>query len=169
MKTSDLDSMEFKRDDHGRHLVKSGGKWITYGRVLSWCCVMGHFRKYGEWTVQETCSSAACRGTVRARISGPRGTVEAWNQHDVYFIPKGVKFSKLPYPECYAEDERNGIVWWKEPGIYDEGTEWVSDRGTFGFYREGKRLAEWERDRFAECVGKACAMAGLQESIWSLM
>lgn len=154
MRTSDLDSMEFKRDEYGRSVVKSAGKWMPYGRVVSWCRSMGRFRKYGEWTVQDTCSSAACRGTVRARISGPRGTVEAWNGNEVFFMPKGVKSSKAPWPDCLAEDESNGIVWWPELPFDADAYE---GRSKYGQY------AIAARDHFAECVDCACAMAGLQE------
>lgn len=147
MKTSDLDAMDFKLDEWGRDVVNDGGKWTPYGRVLAWCRFMGRFRKYGDWTVQETCSSAACRGTVRARLSGPRGTVEAWNCREVLYVPKGVKPSKAPWPECRDEDEANGVVWWKELP-----------------WRRGQPVSE-VNDHFARCVDEACAMAGIQEAM----
>ena len=159
MRTSDLDAMEF-RDSFHEHRYKRAGEsdsaWRPYGRVLRWCRYMGRFRRFGEWTVQETCASAACRGTVRARISGPRGTVEAWNGMEVFFVPKGVKFSKAPYPECHAEDERNGIVWWPELPF---------DAGAYGGRSKYGQYAIAAREHFAECVGKACAMAGIHEAM----
>ena len=152
MRTSDLDAMEFKRDPMRGSVVKSGGKWQPYGRELAWCRRMGRFRGYGEWTVQETCVSAACRGTVRARLSGPRGTVEAWNGNEVFFVPKGVKPSKAPYPECKDEDERNGIVWWPELPFDASAYE--------GRSKYGQHAAK-VRDHFADCIAKACEMAGI--------
>jgi len=154
MNTSELDEMEFREHREYRRIGETDNAWRPYGRVLEWCRCMGRFRKYGEWTVQETCSSAACRGTVRARISGPRGTVEAWNGMDVFYIPKGVKFSKAPYPENHAEDERNGIVWWPELP-FDESA--YEGRSKYGQH------ARAVLDHFTECVGEACAMAGIQE------
>ena len=159
MRTGDLDSMQFRDERHVHEYRRVGepdSAWKPYGRVLEWCRFMGRFRKYGEWTVQETCASAACVGTVRARISGPRGTVEAWNGFDVFFVPKGVKFSKAKYPECYAEDEANGIVLWPELKFDADAYE---GRSKYGQY------AIAAREHFAECVGEACAMAGIQEAM----
>lgn len=153
MNTRDLDNIEFRDEfmNHRfRHVGESDSAWSPYGRVLAWCRYMGPFRKYGEWTVQETNSAAACRGTVRARLSGPKGTVEAWNQHDVFFVPKGVKFSKAGWPECKAEDERNGIVFWQEPPF------------------EGGRYSDHAvevRRHFEDAIAEACAMAGIQERL----
>lgn len=159
MRTSDLDAMEF-RDSFHEHRIRRAGEtdsaWRPYGRVLSWCRFMGHYSKYGEWTVQETCASAACRGTVRARISGPRGTVEAWNGFEVFYIPKGVKPSKAPWPECRDEDGRNGIVWWPELP-FDAGA--YEGRSKYGQY------AIAASEHFADCVERACAMAGVQEAM----
>lgn len=154
MRTSELDSLQFRDHREFRHVGESESSWRPYGRVLAWCRYMGRFRRYGEWAVQETCSSAACRGTVRARISGPRGTVEAWSGMEAFFVPKGVKFSKKTWPECRDEDERNGIVWWPE---LEFDADAYDGRSRYGQY------AMAVLDHFAECVGKACAMAGLQE------
>ena len=83
------------------------------GRVYAWAHMMRRYgaEMYGDWNIRETCVSAACRGTVVATLKGPRGTVEAWNGHDVYFIPKGVKMSKEPYPYCKEIDANNGVQW----------------------------------------------------------
>ena len=159
MKTSDLDGMEFRdasREHEVRNVGESDSAWHSYGRVLSWCRHMGRFRRFGDWTVQETCSSAACRGTVRARIMGPRGTVETWNNMEVFYVPKGVKFSKSPWPDNHAEDKRNGILYWPELAFDKSAYE---GRSKYGQY------AIAARDHFAECVAKACTTAGIQEAM----
>lgn len=159
MRTSDLDAMEFRdasREHEVRYVGESDSAWHPYGRVLAWCRHMGKFRRFGDWTVQETCSSAACRGTVRARLAGPKGTVEAWNGLEVFFKPKGVKFSKAPYPDNHAEDEANGIIWWPELK-FDAGA--YEGRSKYGQY------AVAAREHFAKCVEHACAMAGIQEAM----
>lgn len=157
MNTRDLDEMQFKRDPMlGGNLVKSGSAWVPYGRVLVWCRRMGEFRRYGEWAVQETSSASACRGTVRARLNGPRGAVEAWNNCEVFYIPKGVKPSKLPWPECEAEDAAAGIVFWPELP-FDESA--YEGRSRYGQH------ARAARERFGACVREACAMAGVQERL----
>lgn len=155
MRTDELDALQFRGSEF-REVGEPDSAWRPYGRVLSWCRSMGRFRKYGEWTVQETCSSAACRGTVRARISGPRGSVEAWNGMEVFYIPKGARPSKAPWPECRDEDEANGIVWWPELE-FDAGA--YEGRSKYGQH------ARAAREHFAKCVAEACAMAGLQEAM----
>lgn len=86
----------------------------------------------------------------------PEGRVEAWNGHDVFFIPKGVKPSKAPWPECKAEDEANGIVWWPELRF---------DKGDYGGRYEYGQYAIAAREHFAACIDAACAMAGIQERL----
>lgn len=155
MNTRDLDEMQFKRDPMlGGNLVKSGSAWVPYGRVVAWCRRMGEFERFGEWTVQETSSASACRGTVRARLSGPKGTVEAWNGNEVFYVPRGAKFSKAPWPECAREDERNGIVFWPELP-FDESA--YTGRSKYG------QWAAAAREHFEACVREACAMAGAQD------
>lgn len=158
MNTRELDSMEFRDDGWRGHEFRLVGEpdnaWRPYNRVTAWCRRMGAFRRYGDWTVQETCASAACRGTVRARLSGPRGTVEAWNGNEVFFVPKGVKFSKLPWPDCRAEDMANGVMYWDELPFVADAYE-----GKNKYYQ----YAIAARDHFDECVAEACAMTGIQE------
>ena len=129
-------------------------------RVYSWAHAMRQFgfEAYGDWSVRETCKSAACAGTVVASINGPKGTVEAWNNHEVFFIPRGVKPSKEPnYREI---DKANGIVYWCQPSMVDE-CDFVM-RGKHGrFEHDGIPAAKWLREVFKQSVSEACELAGL--------
>ena len=44
---------------------------------------------YGDWNIHDVSTGSACLGTVVATLSGKLGRVEAWNNREVYFIPKG--------------------------------------------------------------------------------
>jgi hypothetical protein len=155
VKVSELDGMLIRRDACGKLAVKSGGAWVPLGsRVREWAYSMRRFARFGDWSVQDVNAGSACRGTVRARISGPNGSVEAWNGMEVFYIPKGVKPLKSPYPDCEREDAGNGIVFWPRltyrSGVY-------TGRDKYGQY------AMDSREHFARCIEQACAMAGIQE------
>ena len=103
--------------DYGLFLTKEGESKPDYskpcGRVYDFaqCLRESGADKYGDWNIRDLCHGAACPGTVVATLKGPRGTVEAWNNSETFFIPKGVKPSKEPdYKEI---DAANGIVYRK--------------------------------------------------------
>lgn len=104
--------------DCGLFLVKAGSfSKPDYskpcGRVYDWAHSLRECGadKFGDWSIRDMCQGAACLGTVVATLKGPRGTVEAWNNNETFFIPKGVKPSKEPdYKEI---DAANGIVYRK--------------------------------------------------------
>ena len=102
--------------DYGLFLVKEGStRKPDYskpcGRVYEWAHSLRECGAdmYGDWNIRDMCQGAACPGTVVATLRGPRGTVEAWNNSETFFIPKGVKPSKEP--DFKQIDAENGIVY----------------------------------------------------------
>ena len=118
--------------DHGLFLAKPGAKRAAdyskpCGRVYNWAQTLRECGAdaYGDWNIRDVSQGAACLGTVVATLHGPRGTVEAWNNRETFFIPKGVKPSKEPdYREI---DAANGIVYRKADrcGLPTEDIAWA--------------------------------------------
>ena len=159
MKLSEFPPMV--RDGRVLYAVKPGttstpGNEI-WDRVYDWAHVMRKFDDYGDWGIRETSKGSACRGTVVASIKGPRGTVEAWNGYDVYFIPKGVKPSKEP--DWKEIDEANGIKFWPEPSLKD--CEWVRHGKCAHYEKDGMPAYQWFRSEFVRAIAEACDLAGL--------
>ena len=115
---------------------------------------------FGDWNIRDLCQGAACPGTVVATIRGPRGTVEAWNNHEVFFIPKGVKPSKEP--DFKEIDKANGIVFWPCPSMLDE-CDFVM-HGKYGRYeKDGVPAAKYMRSKFICAIAEACDLAGIMK------
>ena len=154
---------------HAVYIAKPGTRAPDYsnpcGRLYRWAHALRAWDLdgYGDWGVRDMCQGAACPGTVVATIRGPLGTVEAWNNHEVFFIPKGVKPSKEPdYREI---DKANGIIYWPPPSMLEE-CEFV-ERPTLN----GKTYKRYEKDgvpaykvlrgMWLDAINAACSLAGL--------
>lgn len=55
------------------------------------------FDAYGDWNIRDVSTGSCCDGTVVATLSGKLGRVEAWNNREVYFIPKGGEPERVDY------------------------------------------------------------------------
>ena len=55
------------------------------------------FDAYGDWNIRDVSTGSCCDGTVVAKLSGKLGRVEAWNNREVYFIPKGGEPERVDY------------------------------------------------------------------------
>lgn len=149
--------------DHGTFLAKPGTNKADLnkpcGRLYSWAQSMREMGMddFGDWSIRDLCQGAACPGTIVSTLRGSRGTVEIWNNHEVFFIPQGVKPSKEPdYKEI---DKENGIIFWPCPSL-DE-CEFVN-KGKYGrFEKDGVPAAEYFRRKFIAAINDACDCAGL--------
>ena len=155
--------------DYGLFLTKEGESKPDYskpcGRVYDFaqCLRESGADKYGDWNIRDLCQGAACPGTVVATLRGPRGTVEVWNNHEVFFIPKGVKPSKEP--DCKEIDKANGILFWPCPDMLEE-CEFVERQGFNGktyrrYEKDGVPAIRYFRSKFIATINEACNLAGL--------
>ena len=53
--------------------------------------------RYGDWNIRDVSKGSCCDGTVVATLSGKLGRVEAWNNREVYYIPKGGEPERVDY------------------------------------------------------------------------
>ncbi len=49
---------------------------------------MRKYEQYGDWNIVDKVPSACCPGGIVSTLSGAGGRVEAWNNGEVWFIPK---------------------------------------------------------------------------------
>jgi len=154
--------------DHGTFIAKPGTNAPDYkkpcGRLYSWAQSMRAMGMddFGDWGVRDLCQGAACPGTVVATLRGPRGTVEVWNNHEVFFIPKGVKPSKEP--DFKEIDKANGIIFYPCPSLDEcERVERPAFNGkTYRRYeKDGVPAIRYFRSKFIATINEACALAGL--------
>ena len=154
--------------DRGLFLAKPGTNTPDYnkpcGRLYDWAHSIRALGLdgFGDWSVRDLCQGAACPGTVVATLRGPRGTVEVWNNHEVFFIPKGVKPSKEP--DCKEIDKANGIIFYPCPSLGEcERVERPAFNGkTYRRYeKDGVPAIRYFRSKFIANINEACDLAGL--------